>query len=106
VDNQLPAALTQWLARNGWDATHVLDLHLNEADDLDIWKYARDNGFVVISKDEDFSNRAALSRDVQIIWVRLGNCRNQFLIEVFEKNIGSLVSALQAGTVVVELWGP
>lgn len=104
VDNQLPAALATWLIQNGWDTKHVLDLHLNEADDTEIWAYAQANGAVVISKDEDFSNRAALSSDVQVIWVRLGNCRNKALLSAFEQNMNSLVSALNAGTVVVELW--
>jgi predicted nuclease of predicted toxin-antitoxin system len=106
VDNQLPAALAKWLTQNGWEAKHVLDTRLNDSDDTEIWEYARKSGCVVISKDEDFSNRAALQSDVQVVWVRLGNCRNTALMAAFERNMPSLISALRGGASVVELWGP
>lgn len=54
VDNQLPAALARWLSVKGFEATHVLDLMLNDSDDEQIWAHAAAHGFVVISKDDDF----------------------------------------------------
>lgn len=106
VDNQLPAALSIWLAQNGRHSIHVLDLQMNEAADASIWSYAQTNGFTVISKDEDFANRASISHDVQVLWARLGNCRNCALLSAFERQIGAIVAALEAGATMVELWPP
>ena len=41
IDNQLPLALARYLAANGWECTHVLDIALEAADDLTIWQYAK-----------------------------------------------------------------
>jgi predicted nuclease of predicted toxin-antitoxin system len=34
---------------------HVTHCGLRGASDIEIWEYARDNGFVIVSKDSDFS---------------------------------------------------
>ncbi|HMJ90229.1 MAG TPA: DUF5615 family PIN-like protein [Candidatus Acidoferrum sp.] len=103
VDNQLPVALVNWLVQNGWEAIHVLDLQLNTSSDTEIWSHARTNGFVVIAKDEDFSNRASMSPQVQVVWVPLGNCRNTALLATFNKQMSSIAVALKSGASVVEL---
>jgi len=37
VDNQLPEALCRFLDAHGLQSGHVLDLHMDEASDLEIW---------------------------------------------------------------------
>ncbi|MGH7970223.1 MAG: DUF5615 family PIN-like protein, partial [Limisphaerales bacterium] len=39
---------------------HVFALHLDEAEDSVLWEYAKTNGFVIVSKDSDFSDRSLL----------------------------------------------
>ena len=106
VDNQLPAALARWLSAKGFEATHVLDLQLNDSDDEQIWAHAAAHGMVVISKDDDFHNRATHRGTVQVVWVRLGNCRNRALLVTFENQMPAVISALERGTSVIELWPP
>lgn len=106
VDNQLPAALARWLSAKGWESVHVLDLRLNESDDEQIWKRAAHEGWVVISKDDDFQSRATHRGTVQVIWVRLGNCRNKALRDAFERQLPAVILALENRASVVELWPP
>lgn len=106
VDNQLPAALARWLSTNGLEAAHVLDLKLNDSDDEQIWAHAAAHGMVVISKDDYFQNRATHRGTVQVVWVRLGNCRNKALLARFENQLPAVISALERGTSVIELWPP
>ena len=106
VDNRLPAALARWLSAKGFEAAHVLDLKLNESDDERIWAHAAAHGMVVISKDDDFQNRATHRGTVQVVWVRLGNCRNKALLDTFEQQLPAVISALERGASVVELWPP
>jgi len=36
------------------ESIHVRDCGLKEFPDEDVWKYARNNGFAIVSKDSDF----------------------------------------------------
>lgn len=54
---------------------HPRDCGLRGASDDEIWRYARDNGYVIVSKDSDFSQRSALrGSPPKIVWLRVGNC--------------------------------
>ena len=104
VDNQLPSALAKVLVSRGHDAQHVLDVGLYTASDTEIWNYAAANERVLITKDEDFSQRASLpSASVQVVWVRLGNCRKSVLLTAFDSVLSEMQTALQAGIRVVEI---
>ena len=56
VDDQLPAALARWLAANGHEAAHVMDIGLTGATDRVIWEEVRRTAAVIVTKDEDFLN--------------------------------------------------
>ena len=104
VDNQLPSALAKLLITRGHDARHVLDVGLDAASDTAIWNYAAANSLVLITKDEDFSQRASQpSASVQVVWVRLGNCRETALLSAFDSVLSQMEAALQAGNHVVEI---
>lgn len=105
VDNQLPASLVRFLVEHGFHAEHVLDLKMDEATDETIWRYASANQMTVISKDEDFAYLATLpNANAQLVWVRLGNCRNADLFEAFEIALPQLEAALKEGIPVVEIY--
>jgi predicted nuclease of predicted toxin-antitoxin system len=39
------------------------------------WDYAKQYGFVIVSKDSDFHQRSfVLGYPPKVVWVRLGNC--------------------------------
>jgi predicted nuclease of predicted toxin-antitoxin system len=62
------------------------------------------NSLTLITKDEDFFQRASQpASPVQIVWVRLGNCRNSALLGAFESVLPQLEVALQAGNRVIEI---
>ena len=49
-------------------------LGLAEADDRAVWDYAGANGFVLVSRDADFAEMAALfGPPPKVIWLRGGN---------------------------------
>ncbi len=104
VDNQLPSVLAKLLVSKGHVASHVLDLSLDGATDREIWNYAEANSFVLITKDEDFSRRASQpNAAVQVVWVRLGNCRKSALLSVFDSVLLQLVATLQSGDRLIEI---
>jgi len=61
-------------------STHVRDVGLQRADDRAIWAYAREHGHVIVSKDEDFAERALLEGPPpKVVWIQLGNCTTEAL---------------------------
>jgi predicted nuclease of predicted toxin-antitoxin system len=58
------------------DSAHVMLESLDEASDLDVWKFARDNALTIVTKDSDFNDLVAFrGTPPRVIWLRLGNCR-------------------------------
>ena len=104
IDNQLPLELAVFLRQRGHECTHVRDVGLDEASDLEVWTRACDEGSIVVSKDEDLTALANRPGDTgRLIWVRLGNCRNAALIEAFNRIHDELVRAFESGQRIVEV---
>jgi len=103
VDAQLPPILVQVMRPEGYEADHVFNLNLKEAEDGEIAVFAADHGYAVISKDEDFSRRC--DRAPPLIWVRLGNCKNRRLIDVVLVHLPSAIALIEAGENLVEISG-
>ena len=105
IDNQLPRALATLLQNLGHHAVHVLDVELARVNDLAIWVYAAQHGYTIISKDADFADLALLAQaKVQVIWVRIGNCRTSLLLEAFKNALKMIEKELDAGETLIELY--
>ncbi len=104
IDNQLPIALSHFLQSQGQESRHVIELGLDEASDLEIWRYAETEGCVIVSKDEDFLHLAHRGAGgPPVVWVRLGNCRKGPLLETFARILPEILKALQSGQKLVEI---
>jgi len=104
VDAQLPPALARWLEAQGHDAEHVADRQMATASDGTIWEYAVAAAAVIITKDEDFAQRKALSdAGPAVIWIRLPNTRRQELLSWFGTVLPDILSALQRGETLIEV---
>jgi len=87
------------------DIEHVKKMGLEISDDNDLWKYAKDNSFIIITKDSDFNEKAIVKGfPPKIIWIKKGNCstneiekslRNRFIeIKNFTSDIENSVLIL------------
>jgi len=104
IDNQLPSALAQYLKKRGFDCEHVLNVNLGAGSDADICEYAMRQERVIISKDQDFLYLANQPQtNIKLVWVRLGNCRTQVLLEAFDRLWPTIESCLKAGDRIVEV---
>ena len=55
-------------------STHVTAAGLEQATDRDVWAYARQHDFVVVSKDSDFNDLAFVhGPPPKVVWLRVGN---------------------------------
>lgn len=81
-DENLSPALVAQLADLYRGSAHVDDLGLGRADDHQVWKHAKDNGFCIVSKDSDYYDLSVLhGHPPKVIWLRSGNCTTR---EIFE----------------------
>lgn len=104
VDAQLPPALARWLVEVGYEAQAVREIGLRGAEDGAIWRHAEANGFVIVTKDEDFALRVqAIERGPCVVWLRVGNTSNVALRAWFVPRVPQIVAFLNQGMRLVEI---
>ncbi len=82
-DQNLSRHLVARLSDNFPDSTHVLELGLDTASDNEIWDYAGQHGYTIVSKDSDFRQLAfLLGPPPKAVWLRLGNATTNDIAEV------------------------
>jgi predicted nuclease of predicted toxin-antitoxin system len=75
LDHNLSPRLVRQLADIYPVCDHVHDLGMDRASDTEVWRYAAEHGYTIISKDADFYQRSVvLGSPPKVVWVRLGNC--------------------------------
>ncbi|WP_373056931.1 DUF5615 family PIN-like protein [Zunongwangia sp. H14] len=66
------------------EAKQVRELGLENVTDVEIWEFARDNGFAIVTFDADFFDLSNLKgHPPKIIWLRMGNTTTNNLEKVF-----------------------
>jgi predicted nuclease of predicted toxin-antitoxin system len=85
-DQNLSPRLPRLLADLYPDSVHVREVGLRQADDADVWEYAKQEGFVIVSKDSDFQQRSLLyGSPPKFIWLRVGNCPVKTIEDLLRK---------------------
>jgi len=77
------------------DSAHVMDVGLDRALDREIWTFAVDNRFAIVTKDADFGELSVLhGSPLNVVWIRRGNCSTQ-VIEAILRRHHEAVTALE-----------
>jgi predicted nuclease of predicted toxin-antitoxin system len=77
-DHNLSPQLITLLADLHPNSNHVFPLQLDKEDDRVIWNYAKENGYIIVTKDTDFSDLSLLlGHPPKVIWIRRGNCKTK-----------------------------
>ena len=75
---------------------HVHAVGLGSSLDDEVWRYARDNGFTIVTKDADYHERSLLrGYPPKVIWIRLGNASTARIEEALRRERGT-IDRLQA----------
>jgi predicted nuclease of predicted toxin-antitoxin system len=73
-DQNLSRRLVRLLADVYPDSQHVVDVHLDAADDRAVWEFAKEHGLTIVSKDADFRQLSFLfGHPPKTVWLRIGN---------------------------------
>ena len=76
LDENLSPRLVPSIGDQYPGSTHVENCGLLAAPDEEVWRFALENGFAIVTKDSDFSERSVLAGcPPKVIWLRIGNCK-------------------------------
>ncbi|MDP2957785.1 MAG: DUF5615 family PIN-like protein [Longimicrobiales bacterium] len=86
-DQNLAPRLVRTLSDIFPGSMHVRDLGMTEASDRGVWDHAREAGFVIVSKDNDFQQMSfVFGAPPKVIWIRRGNCSVRETEQILRSN--------------------
>ncbi len=69
------------------ESRHVREFEMKESEDIDIWNYAKETDFAIVTKDIDFQQRSLLfGHPPKVVRLRVGNCTIQMIEELLRKH--------------------
>ena len=93
-DQNISPRLVTLLADLYPESVHVSTIGLGNALDIEIWEYARDNNYMIVTKDADFSELGVVRGfPPKVIWIRRGNCSTREIESILRENY-TAISAL------------
>lgn len=90
-DQNLSPHLVKLLSDIFPNSNHVFPLGLDTFDDTDVWEYARQNAFTLVTKDADFGDLSILRGfPPKVIWIRRGNCKTSDIEKILRDNFAAI----------------
>jgi predicted nuclease of predicted toxin-antitoxin system len=92
-DHNLSPALINRLRDLYVGSNHVYNLKLDQVSDIEIWEYARTEGFLIVTKDSDFSDICTIRGfPPKIIWIKRGNCKTASIEAILRNHYDDIES--------------
>jgi len=86
-------------------SSHVVYLGLDTADDATIRRYARAEGFTLVTKNTDMVDLCVVKgAPPKVLWLRVGNCLTTLVRQVLEANDERITRFDNSDQVVLSLY--
>ncbi len=87
LDQNLSPRLVQLLHNDFPESIHVSEIGFAESNDRQIWQFAREQGYLIVTRDSDFMEMSTLlGSPPKVIWIRLGNCPTNEILSILRLN--------------------
>lgn len=84
------------------DSTHTHLQGLDRSEDDVVWEFARREGFLIVTKDADFSDLCMMRGfPPKVIWIRRGNCKTQAIEAILRRHRDDIEALDRDGVVGV-----
>ena len=106
LDENLSRRILPLLEQEYTGSTQVALAGLERADDRTVWAFAKNDNYVLVSKDEDFLGLLQLyGYPPKLIRLSLGNCRNEQVANLLNINKAEISVLLKDPNIgLIELW--
>ena len=103
IDNALSPLVAQGLQQVGYDAVHVRELQMQDADDIELFALAASSGRIIVSADTDFGTLLAFRETTKpsFILFRQTDKRPKSQLNFLYNNLPKLKKDLIDGAVIV-----
>ncbi|MEM9543006.1 MAG: DUF5615 family PIN-like protein [Cyanobacteria bacterium P01_E01_bin.42] len=107
LNAHLSPAIATWITNElGITAIALRDVGLRDAEDEEIFRAAKEQGAVLMTKDRDFVDLLdRFGSPPQVIWLTCGNTSNARLKEILSATLPDAIALLQSGESLVEITG-
>jgi predicted nuclease of predicted toxin-antitoxin system len=80
-------------------SNHVYLLDLDKAPDTDIWLYAQQEEYTIVTKDADYSELGMMRGfPPKVVWIRRGNCKTADIEALLRHHYRDLVTLEASAT--------
>ncbi len=94
-DENLSPRLAESLVDLFPGSAHVHGLGLGTTDDIEVWQFARSQGWTLVTKDSDYYDISLVrGSPPKLVWIRRGNCSTDD-IEALLRQRAEVVASLE-----------
>ena len=105
-DENLSHRLIDLVADEFPGSAHPRQLGMRGASDTALWEYAREKGFAIVSKDNDFRQRVFLDGPPpKVIWLSIGNAGTAAIAGILRSRVAHIEDfdrSAQEGLLVID----
>lgn len=95
-DHNLSPRLVNLLADIYPHSNHLYLMGLDQESDHTIWKIAKTQNYIIVTKDSDFNELLIFKGfPPKVIWIRLGNCSTKTIESLLRNNYEAILSFYQ-----------
>ena len=95
-DQNLSPSLVQRLTQLYPQSNHLYLMGLDREDDHIIWEIAKQQNYIIVTKDSDFNELLILKGfPPKIIWIRIGNCSTNAIESLLKDNYQAILAFSQ-----------
>ena len=104
LDENLSRRLVPFLQETYPESSQIALLGMQQASDLDVWRYAGEQGYVRVTQDADFYD-LSLTRGAPplVLWLRSGNADKSLVLQLLLARHQEIEAAFATGITCVEL---
>ena len=86
-DNNISHRVLPGIDKLFLNSTHVMLKNLDQVSDLEVWEFAKENNYTIVTKDSDFNDLVIFKgTPPKVIWLKIGNCRVSDIEKILKTN--------------------